>query len=202
MFSLFESCLAVFIQYHEGDALLIFVETLEHLAAKCFLPLTNVVVGRAKVQQGGSGNGVGAGNLEPSTSEAQQQQLTWKITCPASAKAGDSIQIAGPSGQRVQVVVPAGINPGDQFMVEMDHDASMKRRTQRKELEILARSFGSLESIAGVLNRSIIGRINCRTTLNNFLVLLRPCPVMLREIPAPILMMGCVLMPIALLPFL
>jgi len=54
-----------------------------------------------------------------------QQQPTRTITCPASAKAGDSIRIAGPSGQTFRVVVPAGINPGDQFMVEMPREQSV-----------------------------------------------------------------------------
>ena len=39
-----------------------------------------------------------------------------------------------------------------------DEDSpSMKRRANKKEIEILARSFGALESIAGVLNRNIVG---------------------------------------------
>ena len=47
---------------------------------------------------------------------------TQQVTCPASATAGDSIRITGPTGRSFEVVVPEGISGGMQFEVEAPHE--------------------------------------------------------------------------------
>ena len=50
----------------------------------------------------------------PSASPAGDMQ----VIVPANTAAGQPIQITTPTGQLMQVVVPAGLNPGDAFMVK------------------------------------------------------------------------------------
>lgn len=54
---------------------------------------------------------------EAMATENGEQKM--QVTCPAGSNAGDSLQIQGPNGERMKIQVPAGVSPGEVFMVAM-----------------------------------------------------------------------------------
>ena len=48
---------------------------------------------------------------------ATQQQM--QVACPPGSSANDFVLIQGPGGQMMQVQIPAGVSPGQVFMVQV-----------------------------------------------------------------------------------
>ena len=49
--------------------------------------------------------------------KSQQQQM--QIACPPGYRPGQKLQIKTASGQRLKVIIPQGIKPGDIFVVNI-----------------------------------------------------------------------------------
>ena len=42
-----------------------------------------------------------------------------QVTAPAGTRPGDTLNVQGPNGQQLQVVIPAGVAAGQPFMVQL-----------------------------------------------------------------------------------
>lgn len=61
----------------------------------------------------------GGGMVAVGQPMAQAGTQTMAVTCPAGCKAGDSVAIMSPSGQQMQVQIPAGVVDGQVFHVQV-----------------------------------------------------------------------------------
>ena len=59
----------------------------------------------------------GAGFAMTSAVPVTSVTNTMQTTAPAGSKSGDTVNVPGPYGQQFQVIIPAGVAPGQPFMV-------------------------------------------------------------------------------------
>ena len=57
--------------------------------------------------------------VQPQVVHQQDQQQYMNVSCPSNASAGMQVVVQAPDGQRLTVVIPNGVGPGNQFRVPL-----------------------------------------------------------------------------------
>ena len=88
------------------------------------------------------------------------------ITCPEGMGEGDALLVTTPSGEEVEILVPAGVNPGDEFEVQFDDLAGEEPEAEAEavaaaEEEAEAPALPSLEESISELQELLELEIVC-----------------------------------------